>query len=381
MADRALRVRWEGTQFVHHSLAIVNREICSRLLDRGVELSLRLYEPHRFEPDGDPRLEALAARFEAPLSGPADVEVRHRWPPRFGAATEGRLVLIQPWEFGAIPAAWLTPLRDEVDEVWVPTRYVRDCFQDSGADARRVRVIPNGVDTERFRPDVTPLPLATERRHRLLFVGGTIGRKGVRGLLAAYRAAFGPQDDVCLVIKDFGGDSVYAGKTAREEIRAAAADPAGPEILHLDATISDEDMPRLFAACDVLVHPYLGEGFGLPIAEAMAMEMPVVVTGLGAALDFVDERVGWTVPATRRYLPEDRVGELETSGRPWVAEPDLEALGRLMREALASPGECRRRGRAGRVRVLERMSWDVVADRVRDRLEELARPRRVPALR
>ena len=38
-------------------------------------------------------------------------------------------------------------------------------------------------------------------------------------------------------------------------------------------------MAALYAACDCLVHPYRGEGFGLPIAEAMACGLPVIVTG------------------------------------------------------------------------------------------------------
>ena len=54
----------------------------------------------------------------------------------------------------------------------------------------------------------------------------------------------------------------------------------------------------LYRSCDVLVHPYRGEGFGLPIAEAMASGLPVIVTGYGACLDFCDEDNALLVPAT-----------------------------------------------------------------------------------
>ena len=56
-------------------------------------------------------------------------------------------------------------------------------------------------------------------------------------------------------------------------------------------------MPRLFAACDVLVHPYRGEGFGLPVLEAMACGLPVVVTAGGPTDEFVPPAACWRVPA------------------------------------------------------------------------------------
>ena len=58
-----------------------------------------------------------------------------------------------------------------------------------------------------------------------------------------------------------------------------------------------EELAGLYAACDCLVHPYRGEGFGLPIAEAMACGLPAIVTGYGAAMDFCDERTSYPILA------------------------------------------------------------------------------------
>ncbi len=57
--------------------------------------------------------------------------------------------MIQPWEFGAIPAEWVDPIRRNVDEVWVPSEYVKRMYVAGGIDADRVAVVPNGVDTRR----------------------------------------------------------------------------------------------------------------------------------------------------------------------------------------------------------------------------------------
>ena len=55
-----------------------------------------------------------------------------------------------------------------------------------------------------------------------------------------------------------------------------AARPNAPEILHLNTDLPSDALPGLYTACDCLVHPYRGEGFGLPVLEAMACGTPVV---------------------------------------------------------------------------------------------------------
>ena len=95
-------------------------------------------------------------------------------------------------------------------------------------------------------------------------------------LLDAYTSAFGPDDDVCLVIKSTGASTVYEHNAIDDQIRALAANPSVAEIELITDELSREDMAALYRSCDALVHPYRGVGFGLPIAEAMACGLPVV---------------------------------------------------------------------------------------------------------
>lgn len=366
-------IRWEGSQFVTHSLALINREICLQLLDAGCDLSIIPYEPDQFGPEADPRFARLAARINAPLSRPADVHVRHRWPPNFIPPPEGHWVMIQPWEFGSLPRRWVEVMSTQLDEMWVPSSYVRDCYIRSGVPAERVFVVPNGVDTDRFRPDAPPLALRTTRSFRFLFVGGTIGRKGIDILLDAYADAFSAADDVCLVIKDMGGQSFYQGQTAQQLIAACQARPNAPEIEYIERTLSDQELAGLYTACHCLVHPYRGEGFGLPIAEAMASGLPVIVTHHGAALDFCSPANAYLIPAREQRLPERRIGDLETVDYPWLAEPDRAALRELMRYVVEHPAEARAKGQAGRDLIVARFTWSHAARLALQRIEALRR--------
>ncbi len=374
----SVAVIWEGSQDEVQSLAVVNRQLCLRLIERGHELSLltRNYPPQAGVPTL-PLPPALAARVSAPLSRPCQVHVRHRWPPDFTPPAAGHFVLVQPWEFGSLPRAWVGPIAEAVDEVWAYTMALRDCYVESGIPADRVHVVPLGVDVTRFRPGVPPLPLQTRRRFKFLFVGGTIHRKGFDVLLAAYARAFSAADDVCLVVKDMGADSFYRGQTAGAEVTRLRETPGAPEVEYIDRALSEEDLAGLYAACDCLVHPYRGEGFGLPIAEAMACGLPVVVTGMGAALDYCDVSRAYLIPAHKRYFPERRIHDVETVGQPWLAEPDPEALVAILRHVIAHPEEARAKGTAASAFVRDNLTWEQAADAVECRLEALrGRPAR-----
>src|SRR5579884_217790 len=243
-------VRWQGDHGRPTSLSIINDRITERLP----------CPVQRIARDGTP--------LDRPLPHAADVEVRHQWPPDFAPACSGRLVLIQPWEFGAVPQHWLGPLRDQVDELWVPSEYVRAVYLEAGIEPERVLAIPNGVDLERFRPATEDERAHGGRRAlRFLFVGGLIGRKGADLLLDAWRRAFPERDDVVLVIKDFGSADLYRSGE-RAAIREWAASGALPRVELAAEQLTSDEMAALYRSCDVLVHPYRGEGFAMPVLEA-----------------------------------------------------------------------------------------------------------------
>ncbi len=369
-ASQAIRVQWEGSWFVNHSLSKINREIVSRLMEKPqLEFSLIPFERDEFEPGGDGGPHAgLRSKISKGLSGPADFVVRHRWPPKLEAPESGRWIWIQPWEYGSLPVTWAKTVRENVDEVWAPSQYVRRLYIEAGLNPDRVVVIPNGVDTKVFHPQAAPMTLPTTRRFRFLFVGGTMWRKGIDVLLTAYSAAFSNRDDVCLVIKDMGRDTFYRNMNSLEMIQRIQDSPGAPEIVYIDRTLSEQELAGLYTSCQLLVHPYRGEGFGMPVAEAMSCGLPVLVTQGGACDDFCDEENSYQIPARRRVLSD--VG-METVGTPWVLEPDATILARRMREIVADSEGRKQKGERGRERVERNLSWERVAALVESRFSEL----------
>ena len=396
-------VRWEGDFFQWHSLAYVNRELCLRLLDKGAELALVPSGHTHFLPASQPRFAALVPRAFAPLTRTADVHIRHFFPPRLERPDEGKFVLIQPWEYGFLPTKWLEPIRDNVDEVWCYSRYVKEVYVASGIAPEKLHLLPLGVDAQVFTPDALPHVFTSEpgaglwrraqgdrqpgsREEReadgpfvFLFVGGTLERKGIDILLDAYLRAFSAYDDVCLVIKDTGTQTVYRGQNEASRILSLVDDASRPRLVYLDADLSAHRLAGLYAACDCLVQPYRGEGFCLPALEAMACGLPVLVPAGGPTDDFVDEEVGWRLPAARKPLPAPKVGPWDCCGPAWMLEVSPDDLARQMRQVVSRRTEAKRRGQEAHRRA-QACTWERSADAMWTRLEALREQPRTEAL-
>ena len=361
-----LEINWLGSFLDYGSLSNINRVLTDALVIQN-GASIRRVQTSSVTGKLAKPLQSYRGKLAAKANPNATLTVRHAWPPDWSRPLTGKLAVIQPWEFGALPKDWVNAAQD-VDAFWVPSNYVRQVYIDSGVPAEKVHVVPNGIDPKVFQPGAQPLKLATNKSFKFLFVGGTIYRKGPDVLLKAYAESFTAKDDVCLVIKDFGGQSVYAGQTLEQQIRELQKQPNAPEILYLNQELTPQELPGLYTACDCLVHPYRGEGFGLPVLEAMACGRPVIVTAGGSTDDFVPATAGYHIPSVRKVFG------CEISGMPlvadgWLLEPDAGTLKQLLRHVVANRDEARAKGKFASTHARENWTWNHTANR----LAELAR--------
>ena len=57
-----------------------------------------------------------------------EINISHNYPPLEAIPNDGYWITIQPWEFGAMPINWVTLFNEKVDEVWVPSKYVKNIY-------------------------------------------------------------------------------------------------------------------------------------------------------------------------------------------------------------------------------------------------------------
>jgi glycosyltransferase involved in cell wall biosynthesis len=313
----------------------------------------------------------------APVWLPPAPGISHSWPHDFTPVTGGPSVVIVPWEYGAPPADWVTQARAHADRVWVPSEYVRERFVAGGMPPGIVEVVPNGFDPARFSPDGPKVELPVRAACTFLFVGGTIWRKGVDRLTEAWAEAFGPDDDVALVIKDFGTTTWYRGQNASEQLRRFAERPDVAPVVYFDQDLPAREVASLYRSADVLVAPYRGEGFCMPALEAMACGLPVIHTGTGPTAEFVPEDAGWALAA--RELPVASTLRLPPlTGRATVQEVERESLVAALRDA-ANNAAGRQARSAAALTAASAYTWEKVARRAEESLAALARENLPPA--
>jgi len=199
---------------------------------------------------------------------------------------------------------------------------------------RELTVIPSAVDLERFRPDLDSSELRTrlrlEGKRILVFTGRLVPHKGVDVILEALARL--PRDVVLVVIGAGPRLPSLVGLSRRLDVS---------DRVRFCPAVSDEELPRFLALGDVFVFPSQNrlEGFGLAVAEAMAVGLPVVVADM---------------PGVREVIEPGREGLL--------AEPLIAAdLAEKLRTLLDDPSLAKRMGRAGRERAETRYALPVVA--------------------
>ena len=139
-------------------------------------------------------------------------------------------------------------------------------------------------------------------------------------------------------------------------------------ITTLDRSVGRDEMLSLIHDCDCYVSLHRSEGFGLGMAEALALGKPVIATDYSGNRDFLTEETGFPVPfSLRKLMPgEYPMGE----GQSW-SEPDLEIAIQYMRTVFANREERERRSSRGKKLIEDSYSGQIAAKTIMDRLGEI----------
>ena len=367
-----VRPQWlvEGPFDSSYSLAIVNRELARALARTGEAVALISRDgPGPFPPsqaflDANPDVAGMVERGRTGVF--PDLCLRNQYPPHV-ADMPGRLRVLAnyAWEESGFPADWVDEFNVSLDLVTVTSAYVAKILRDNGVHVP-IHVVGNAVDhilAERAAP---PVARDASGVFRFLHVSSGFPRKGLDVLLAAWGAAFTRRDAVALVIKTFPN---IHNRVEAELAEFRAGHPDAAPITLINAELDPAAMSDLYDRADALVCPSRGEGFGLPLAEAMALGKPVITTAYGGQSDFCTADTAWLCDYSFAYART----HLDVFDSVWV-EPDPGSLARVLRDIVAAgAGERARLAEAGRARLLSHFTWDQVAHRTRDAVAQVRR--------
>ncbi|MDD6481305.1 MAG: glycosyltransferase [Lachnospiraceae bacterium] len=265
-------------------------------------------------------------------------------------------------ETTGIPKEWVRQC-NMMDEVWVPSSFNVRTFRDSGVKVP-IYTIPLGVDINYYNPQIKSYKKHNKYTFLSVFEWGE--RKAPEVLLRAYSRAFSNKDDVVLLCKVINNDPSI---NVEEEVRKLNLPTDGPEIIFLHNTkFADYEMATLYRSADCFVIPTRGEGWGMPILEAMACGLPTIATNWSAHKDFYNETNGY--PIELNGLIDAKAKCPYYTGFQW-ADPSEEHLMHQMRYVFEHQDEAAEKGRKAAEEVQSKWTWENAAKKIIDRLNAI----------
>lgn len=260
------------------------------------------------------------------------------------------------WEESLYPLKLVNECNKELHVIAALSKHVREVMRRSGIKIP-MKVINHGLDLihapqEEYR-------LRTKKSFKIYHNSSGQYRKGLDLLLKAYFNAFTKEDDVALIIKLYPNQSLD-----KEALKQISPDRAEVEIIN-SASLTDPEMKYLAGVSQMHVYPTRGEGFGLPIAEGLALGKAVITTGYGGQMDFTNDDNSFLIG----YKISDSLSHLNIPGSK-IAEPDLDELTKTMCyvfENYNSPEVIKKMEKAKEVKVL--LTWEKAAKEMSDLIE------------
>ena len=361
---QAIRVQVQGPIESSYSLAILNREAALQLdAIEGFDVSVFPTEgPGDYPPNLDAiaSIPGLSAMFDRGRSTSyPDVIIRQMFPPRVRDTTAGITLQYFGWEESLVPQEFAHNFNQHVQRIMTMSSFVKDALIDSGVTIP-IDVVGVGVRPPVSNPQAEIPEISDVKRVRLLHISSAFPRKGIDVLLNAYFAEFTSDDDVSLVLKTFPNQH----NTVAEQLNALVqAHPQAPHVVWIDRDLPLDHLGNLYDIADAYVHPARGEGFGLPVAEAMLARVPVISTDTSGLADFVDSTTAAVIPSKRTPA----ASHVSIPGSEWF-EPNREVLQRELRSLYeGSDSEIRfQRVNAAHVKISSDLSWSAVGKRIQD---------------
>ena len=266
------------------------------------------------------------------------------------------------WELETMPEGW-RPALDEVDEIWVPSEFVRQAI--ASETEKPVVCIPHCV---------APSPVASLNRDyfglpkdSFIFLAmydtrSMAERKNPKAALNAFMAAFEAEDERATLVLKVNNATAESMIALREVIGTRH------NIIVFTDDHSKSEIDSLINVVDCFVSLHRSEGFGLGPAEAMSLGKSVIVTNWSGSTDYTDASHCIPIDYELITLAQDYGPYLK--GQRW-ADPSVEQASAAMRRLVDEPDFAQQLGARAKKFIEAEFSPRAVGERIKSRLAEI----------
>ena len=358
-------VNWHSLLNFDNGYANSSREFVLELDRQGVKVNYQyLYGPGT--PFGQPEPEQSASYMINVIRRrrvkPAGVHVFYGQGDSFKMNYRSYKIGYTMLEVDGLPREWVRRA-NMMDEIWTPSSFNAGTFRASGVE-RPIHVMPLGVNPAYFNPYIEGYPVDDVFTFLSAFEWGE--RKAPEVLLTAFNDEFHSDEQAVLVCKVYNQDSLV--NVPREVRQLGLKESGGRVVFSINEVVPAHQLGALYRSADCFVLPSRGEGWSLPILEAMACGLPVIATAWSAQTDFIHDGIAYPLNIEGLVPAEARCPYYQ--GFNW-AEPSYEHLRPLMRHVYENREEARLKGARASSEVLGRWTWRHSAEKIIRRLREV----------
>lgn len=327
------------------------------------ELKTILTEQTLGTPDGDQEF-PLYTKYKN--EGTPDVHIilndnNHRY---FYQDYSGKKIAYNVWETTRQPDQFFQNLK-KFDQVWVPSEWQKKCTIEQGIPKEKVKVVPEGVDGEIFKPLENEV---LNEKFTFLLVGRWDYRKSIKEIIKSFTEEFGENENVQLLISVDNPFATDGLSSTEERLKKFGINNKNIKILH---HMNKTDYVDLLKSVNVFLSCARSEGWNLPLIEAMACGIPSTYSNWGAQLEF----------AINKGIPIEIKGEVPAAvdnNESWIknapgnfCEPNFDDLKTKMRNIYENYDSYKFKAMSESKIIREQFSWKNAAIIAEKHINEL----------
>jgi len=266
----------------------------------------------------------------------------------------GPKIAYNVWETTLQPDHFFEQLL-KFDEVWVPSKWQRDCTIKQGYDPQKIKVLPEGVDEKTFYPDPTVThELTSDGRFKFMIFGRWDYRKSTKELIETFIKTFDQDDPVDLIVSvdnPFSGDGL---KSTEERLEHYGINDPRIKVLHFPER---KDYINILKSGHVFLSCARSEGWNLPLIESMACGTVSIYSNCSGQLEF----------AEGKGIPVDIIGEKPAKDSSYnhfnsssgnYYEPNFDDLSKKMRDAYENYASYKKKAIIESEEIRTNFSWE-----------------------
>lgn len=299
------------------------------------------------------RLDDFSMYQKRPIDEPVDVNiigdiVDHYY---FYHKYSGPKVGYVFWESTLLPDGFFRLLKS-YDEMWVPSTWQKECMVKQGLNKNKIKIVPSGVDSGTFYPEEISFDeYYSDGRFKFVLFGRWSKRKGTQEIIRTFLKTFKKDEPVDLIISADTPISDDAYTTIYDKLKGYGLEDERIKVLHFP---SRDHYVKFMKKGHVFVSCARGEGWNLPLMEAMACGTPSIFSQCSAQLEFTD---GKAHPVRIKHEVKNNDFECEAGN---YYEPDWDHLSETYRYVYENYEECKKKAMMESVEIREKYNWENV---------------------